>query len=349
MAKLAWLAVGCVVASALTLACSGTTEGGNGGGGGSTIVSEGPVAQDQLPQKYADAICNNSGPCCQKYGFPYDASKCSAGLRAELEKDLGEIAAVQGVAYDAAKAGECVAWVKKIVTQCIVNEADVEAMQKTCSAVWKGSRKEGEACTTDSQCAGADTGQVECNETFVDGGFSGTCTKPTTSQAVRGVKGSACNSTCYSSTYGSECSGGGGTGGGGPTPGPAECWIDDGLQCDDATYTCVDLVAEGQPCSWSDFCVKSAWCNSGTCTPRSPVGGECAAAMMTTACVDGAYCDEGTKKCVAQVPEGSPCTSGEQCATSRCESNKCIPRNVIVEDEICGGQVPDDDPVPGGS
>lgn len=341
MTKLSLLAAGCVLASMAAAACGGTTEGGKGGGGGSSVVSEGPVAQDQLPQKYADAICDNSAPCCQKYGYQYDATKCSEGMRGELEKEIGN---VQGVTYDAAKAGECVAWVKKIVTQCIVSDAEVEAMKKSCAAVWKGSKAEGEPCGNDVECAGADTGTVECNETFVDGGFSGTCTKSTTAEAPRGVKGSSCNSTCFSSTYGSECSGGGGTGGSGPTPGPAECWVDDGLQCDEATYTCIDLVAEGQPCSWSDFCVKSAWCNSGTCAPKSPVGGDCASAMMSSACVDGAWCDEGTKKCAAQVGDGAACTSYAQCTTGRCANGKCIPGNVVVEEEVCGGVVTNDDP-----
>lgn len=81
-----------------------------------------------------------------------------------------------------------------MVTRCEVSEADVVAMDQTCGAVWRGSKGEGEACTSDYECAGADTGAVECNETFVNGKYQGACAK-SAGAPERGVKGSACNAT----------------------------------------------------------------------------------------------------------------------------------------------------------
>ncbi len=330
-------AVWCAVVAIVVAACGGSTEEGGGGGtasgGGAGAVSSGPVAQDQFAQKYADAICNNAATCCQQYGMPFNGAKCSAGFKGDLEEELAEVGKTAGVSYDAARAGECIAMVEKIVKQCVVSEADGAAMQSVCGAVWKGSKAEGEACSSDFECAGAETGTVECNETYVDGGFVGACEKAT--PAVRGKAGDACSSTCTSTAGGSECSGGGGSGGSTGTPGPAECWVDDGLQCGYPSYTCVELVPEDQPCSFSDLCVTSAWCKNGTCVAKSQVGGECDYATMGSACVAGAYCDQTAKKCAAQVAEGAACTESEQCATGRCEEGKCIPRNAVAGDDIC--------------
>jgi len=152
----------CAVATILVVACSGSTEeggsAGTGSGGGAGAVSSGPIAQDQFAQAYTDAICNNAAPCCQKYGMPFNGAKCSAAFRAEFDKDFGKIAATPGVSYDAAKAGECIAWVEKITKLCAVTEADAVAMQSACGAVWRGSKGEGEACSSNYECSGADTG-----------------------------------------------------------------------------------------------------------------------------------------------------------------------------------------------
>ena len=119
------------------------------------------------------------------------------------------------------------------------------------------------------------------------------------------------------------------------------------LYCDrtTATETCKALPTLGQPCQVSgDVCAPPYFCNFNAtpqpvCAQPAQLGQNCA----TVTCDTGLYCDRtnfNDETCKAQLPDGSACTSSEQCLSLECFASgttgeTCQPRATGV---LCIGR-----------
>jgi hypothetical protein len=279
----------------------------------------------------SDAACGNVGKCCTDWGFKYDAAKCAERLKADVQQSVNNATAATGVVYNPNKAGECVSAYKAIATACSVTDAQMTSWKLACNSIWTGTRANGEPCKDDFECAGAENGTATCATLHsLDGGVSGSCITVTSSNP-HGTKGAPCAGTCRKESLGTVCSGSSNS-----PPGASSCYVEDGLYCDESSsWKCVELVAVGGSCKGGEFCVKEAYCNSGTCAARIAVGGACASAGSND-CQDGVWCNAATKLCEGAKDDKQPCTSNSECKSTRCDNGICVPSNVIASNSGCG-------------
>lgn len=127
-----------------------------------------------------------------------------------------------------------------------------------------------------------------------------------------------------------------------------------GLHCD-ATLTCAPRAASG-PCLDDQSCLPTHFCGAGTCTPRLPIGAPCADAPtgcvafgscngstfvcepaghegqscgasegFASVCVSGTCQNnqDGSSLCPGRQPLGSPCLTGDECASGGCQAGVC--------------------------
>lgn len=292
-------------------ACSGSTDSGSG-------AAAAPIPQDQLLRSYVAAVCDNIGSCCEVEGFAYDPNKCNEAGLEELGDELPNTTDGR-VVYDANAAGACVSAIAKAAKSC------KPFFAAECDEVFKGTLAPGEACTRSIECAPSDAGDVDCDYE------SQVCVV-----SPRGAVGDGCSQTCTETdSDGTECSGSGGSSGG-PEPGPATCYTNDGLACDE-DYKCAPLAGLGEPCSY-DGCVEGATCNStGVCVPLAAVGEPC---EWYDSCVDTAYCGPD-QVCAARKPDGAACNDEYGECQNSCVDGTCgvYP---VVDAELCTG-VPSND------
>jgi hypothetical protein len=87
-----------------------------------------------------------------------------------------------------------------------------------------------------------------------------------------------------------------------------------------ASSTCAALPTIGQPCSQAGYrCATPYFCNTSqppyVCDQPAQLGESCQA----RSCDTGLYCSTtGTRVCKARQPDGSVCTSFEQCLSDHC-------------------------------
>jgi hypothetical protein len=103
-----------------------------------------------------------------------------------------------------------------------------------------------------------------------------------------------------------------------------------------------------QPCAYTGavraFCDYGLACQfssgaTGTCKAAKGVGASCSSSLE---CGFGFICDRpglgGSGKCAAGDPAGSPCFSGDRCASGQCLSGRCTDTNVaVVSSFLCSG------------
>jgi hypothetical protein len=93
-----------------------------------------------------------------------------------------------------------------------------------------------------------------------------------------------------------------------------------GLVCEPIRRLC--LAPEGAACTINDDCV-TANCRANVCAPFELPGlREPCRLDANPACRPGLVCDPDRKLCL--TPEGSACTSAEDCITAKCRGNVCI-------------------------
>jgi hypothetical protein len=284
--------------------------------------SPGPVSIDELVSRLVAAICNFEVAC----ELMPDVATC---LAAE-PLDVDELATLKaGVAagrirYDAAKAGRCLEWYERYYGTggCTQSgrAAFINPATEACEGLLVGTIATGGACLMAGECAGGlcqptdttcvqqccpgicaarpapvpvggDCTTLQPNQSCATGSVcigvtsSGarTCLKPST------VEGSACASFF-------ECAS------------PLFCAIDDTT----GSGVCRRAAASGTTCDASAF---SFACDdirdtcapvTGTCVPRTAVGGTCDPARID--CIGYAQCVGTT--CVALPKPGAACTPG---------------------------------------
>jgi len=317
-----------VLASLVVAACGGGGDDDGGGSGGGGISSK-PMTKEEYAAAFAKAFCTGSEQCCEKYGAASDVpNDCEASLTASVLKRISEHDAVAGVEFDQVRAGECIAWIEKLLKQCTQTTSEKAAYAQACEGVFAGGLEENEVCTDSLQCSGHESDALEC-QVFAppEGAVSWRCQKPA-APVGRGTRGEGCVGTCWTTFDGIYCFGGV------ATAGSKQCWVDDGLFCD-ASSKCVDAVSVGGACDSSKFCVSAAWCQSGKCVEKGRVGDPCDPTVSAWTCGQGAYCEAATTMCAAQGDAGASCKDPESCKSGLCLYGRCMPEDAFIQDVMC--------------
>ncbi len=178
-----------------------------------------------------------------------------------------------------------------------------------------GSKKPGETCVTDSDCAASDLGTVSCASAYVDGNFIDKCQVQ--------IPGQTGDSPCLGTRDGNMTSSSDQ-----PTdvvPQGYICDTADGVMCENGT--CVALTAEGGACHSTYECVRTAYCNptQDKCVVKVAMGGACVGSSEDEC--EGGYCatQSGGKVCVAKVVNGAACTQASMCTSDNCVDGTCQP------------------------
>jgi hypothetical protein len=273
--------------------CSGSTDGGPGstGGGGPGIRIE------DFPTAYADALCNNIGPCCEKEGYVYNAMTCRAKAEYILRSEVASTQR-QGLPYDPMGARACVDTVASLARSCSADNAEA-TYKAACGRVYAGPQAEGAVCTSGYQCASG-VCLTEQDPSHCGG---------PNSSPVRGKLGDSCNATCYLSSKD-------GTLGcypsfSGPQMGIVQCFADEEMFCDRQTSICTANADVGQECSLTIGCRRDAACENGVCALKRE-GGPC---IDEAGCPPTNYCGYSTpRQCVPRKARGENCGSDRECA-----------------------------------
>jgi hypothetical protein len=178
------------------------------------------------------------------------------------QQDLAFVG-IDGFAYDATAAGNCIATLQGRTKACVVVPA------VPCPGLFVGTLQLGEACTDSSQCAQSGGRTVTCVSPPPMGAAGSASVSPATmtcGYAIHGQAGEACARTCDSdSTSDVGCSSFGGD-----VSLPA-CYETDGFRCDEATLVCVKVSRVGEACSPPEICVTGARCDGGVCVAVAPL------------------------------------------------------------------------------
>jgi hypothetical protein len=266
-----------------------------------------PVPIDDLARLLADAICNNIAPCCHEAGLPHDPVQCHATAENQLGSEIDENRSAN-VIYDAQAARACVDAYTAMAKACY----DDRQVEMACRGVFTGALQPGQPCTQSEECSPG----ASCQRA-ADGGAS----QCTGSPVPRGKLGDRCRGTCTETNGSRSCSGGFS----GSTPaGPAECYTNDGLYCDDANTCAVQSVVT-EACTTTTACAGEAFCDNGVCAAKR-VSGSCGA--VGDGCAATAYCDRTSGECQLRKATGEACTSSGECAiTDRCDGT-CRKRTI---------------------
>jgi hypothetical protein len=290
----------------------------------SSSGNTGSVAGDR--DSFISQYCNEFMPCCAQVGKPTDGSQCRAFI--------GAFAPSTG--YDAAAANKCLDEVRaasKSATFCQDGMSSNTA--PSCQAVFAqssgGTRKPGETCSEDDDCASSTEGQVQCQSLYTGGMTIKKCQvqvvgKAGDSPCVGTVDG---NVTSYSSSGETEI----------PVKGFL-CYVKDGLRCDSTTKACKAIPKIGEACEsfGSNSCTKDAYCDSSTklCVARKAVGATCDT-FSSDQCAEGTYCNSTTKVCTTALAIGAACTTSQECGENRCVNGKCEKSGDLTTSFLCGG------------
>jgi hypothetical protein len=265
-------------------------------------------------EAFVASYCDLFTPCCAKAGLRSDGQQCKLFLGAF---------APQGT-YDKQAGEACLAEVKAASAKADFCD-DTETASAACDKVFgdpSGSKKPGETCESDTDCAASSEGKVDCASSF-----SGTAQVRKCQVQVRGKAGDQpCVGTVEGSSTFSNVA---------LDDVPAKgylCHDKDGLRCDSKSNSCVAYKAVGEACTSNGFdrdCVSAAYCDTvqKKCAERKVAGAACtdSGSFSQHECTMGNYCSEA-KTCMAQAAEGGACTSDTQCVSKDCVNNKCGPK-----------------------
>jgi hypothetical protein len=291
----AWIV--CLAALGLFGACSGDTRGGG--------VPSGPIPLDSLPSEYANAYCDQIGPCCRSATIPFDPASCRDGFRQLLQSSI-DAARRELYAYDATAAGECLRGLDVPDDGCF--SAEGTGASPICDEVFAGTLAPGDECLDDLECARSPRGSASCDED--DEGVR-RCT-----QERRGSPGSACNWTCRELGTARFCSGTG------SEPEPyvdVRCFTSDGLHCSDGGR-CEQLAGLGDPCTGDDACEDALYCDfeADLCSEPKGEGAECSS---SDECQGGLRCGDELV-CSPLGVRGTPCELSSDCVGT-CTDGTC--------------------------
>lgn len=236
--------------------------------------------------KLAPVYCAKLEDCCSATGTVDPQNDCKTfmgtfgGLEMQHLVDDGQ------VKFDTDAAAACLSALKAMDNVCGDTGGSAD-----CAGAFIGLVADGGACTSDSACAAPGGGIAECE-------IAGEDEKGTCNAHPRLKVGQTCDRDCHGTTDTYSCF----------TldaaPGKGDCFLEDGLRCDAATFKCVALATDGGACQSSSDCAQGLYCTSpdAVCRPLVAVGGACTA---DSDCVEN-ICDEA-HTCVAPLSVGATC------------------------------------------
>jgi hypothetical protein len=200
-------------------------------------------------EKFVDSYCAEVAHCCGQEGKAADGKTCH---------DLMTVFSAAG-SYNSANGDACLAEMRSEVstgTFCAhLTSGSSSSSSSACDAVFgnasTGTKKVGESCSFDFDCAG--TGQVGCNlgTCTVLLAAGGACTF--TAECTRGAFCDSTKNVCTDRvSAGGTCIG----------RDSAECV--DGYYCPSGFLQCTAQAAAGAACTTSAMCQSGA-CSNGTC------------------------------------------------------------------------------------
>ena len=319
MKRLSWIGV----ALAALGACTSTTAGGGGGSGG--------LGKESFFAQY----CEKLAPCCATAGLATNAAKCQAIYGAFTATGT----------YDAVAAQKCLTAMNGATldkTTCSaaglgLSAADAAICKSVVTATGSsgGTKKPGEPCASDGDCATDPDAKVICRSFFTSGATVKQCER-----FAHGKVGDACTTdydpdASYTSYYASEV-----------TATTAECWISEGLYCASSfatgttIYTCKTAGDTGGACTYSSSnhaCIKGNYCDNKTskCMKFKAIGEACSA---SSECGSKTFCDATAKKCAAQLGAGAKCAKSEECESGSCTNSACVASGMGISGMsfVCG-------------
>ena len=322
------IAIGGTTMAVALVACTGgdspgtgSDAGGAGGGGGSGAPDSGlgPIALEDFPARFAEALCNNIGPCCQEEGHPHDATICYTTAEAPIRREVMRVQ-TEGRPYNPAAARSCVDTIAFLARSCY-HDGVSNLFEDACNPVFREYLPEGSPCQFAEQCAsGGGCGSL-------DGG-------PKTCAGRIGPKrakaGDSCVTTCMRSATlgGIDCT----MPGPGAPPSGDQCYVEDGLFCESSTYVCTPTPLLGQACMGSP-CRGDAYCESGACVPKR-TSGPCS--DWGESCASTAFCDYNTWQCQPRKARGESCSGSFQCAPIDLCNMTCRRRTIASPDSCMG-------------
>lgn len=304
------------------IGCSGDENKNPTGGGGTLTFAE-------MVTKLQEAYCTNAVDCHRAE----TKEECLASP--EFRPDEIQPYLDDGtIVFDGAGADACLE-AFGVFGGCSLTEAfaagGVDKLETACNSMLKGTVADGAACKRDEQCVSGNCDLVD--PMCVDACCAQKCYPPEQPMALPKL-GEACPMyQCESGAY---------------------CQTDQmGMPT-----TCAKAVDAGQPCKSVSECNLPSFCNidpmtmMGTCKLPSPHGGACdpmgflqcdrsddycdpmtkkcttyplpGAACQDGDCVDYAYYDQTTMKCVKDLAAGAACTDMTDCQGGlSCEMGKC--------------------------
>lgn len=287
--------------------CGGTES--KGSGKGPTTLQ--PVGNQD---EFIAQLCDEYMPCCEAAGRPSTGAQCRAFYAA--------FAPTSG--YDRIAAGACLDEIRAADDQCDMSSTD----SPSCNQVFvsSGTKRAGEACDQDSDCALPEAGQVTCRDGYANGASIRQC-------QVR-LEGQAGSAPCLGTREGNVTYFSGNNEGV-PLSGYV-CDVGDGLACDSATGACQRLPMGGEACLAGQYqCEVAAYCSfpESICKRRSALGAICTSADE---CSLGAYCDLTSSTCKASRGAGEACASSDECSSHDCTNQKCGPDSDLALVLLCG-------------
>jgi hypothetical protein len=267
-----------------------------GGGGGGGTASE-----------FIASYCDFLAPCCGMAGLKSDGKQCRALL-----------GALAPAMYNPAAGEACLAELRGASGKADFCSSGVDSA--SCDGAFpqssSGTKKPGETCTQDDECAPSTEGKVECQTLFSSGAEIRKC-----QLQVIGKEG---DQPCVGTVEGNGTSYVFGSGNDIPARGYL-CRVADGLHCDRTTQACTKFKAVGADCSGGDECGSSAFCGSDRkCTARKNVGEACSGGFGSREeCVAAAFCQDSSMTCAAKLGSGAACTDSDECKSSSCVNGKC--------------------------
>jgi hypothetical protein len=272
---------------ALFVSCGG---GAGGGGGGASSTAE-----------FIASYCDLIAPCCSMAGLKGDGQQCRVLLSAFTpgmynpsagESCLSSLRAATGRADFCSDLG---------------GAACDDAFPDS-----SGTKKPGETCTQDDDCASSSEGKVRCQRLSTGGAEIRKCQlqvagKEADQPCVGNIDG---NVTTFVFAGGSDI------------PSRAYlCRVADGLYCDRTTQACTRFKAIGAACAGTNECGSSGVCDgSRKCVARKNVGEAC---TLGSECVAGAFCQATSMTCAAGLASGAACSVANECKSSSCVNGKC--------------------------
>jgi len=250
-------------------------------------------AEAAAKESFIADYCEIVSDCCNKVlSLPKDDPDCKTRV-ANLDPKM---------LADAQARTDCLAQLRKAAPLADFCTEFGNLEQPACPDAHRkaltGSKKLGDGCAADAECAPSFEGVVACRgvcqvtKRGKDG--DGPCVATIEGDVERRLEGDASGKEAF------------------------VCFLRDELVCDPGSKKCIKPIAVGAECTDSAACVPTAYCDADTkkCTTRKANGNSCQEGECQGQCVDGF--------CKAASAEGGDCNDNTVCTKGlSCTGGKC--------------------------